>query len=341
VSARARIGGNAALSPALSRWATTSDLVAEREAAEFTGRCRSRHLSEAGPPATCRAQRRLASKQQSDVSAAFRSKHLSRGEVAVDSRGLLCPVVGGLPNVWGWGYSRGGVDGMKGVVMGVWLSRVVAQRAVLLGAALLAGVALAATPALASGNDDGRGQDHNGQGQAGKVTSVTSCGNISAPGKYRLDADVTGGPCFVILANDVRFTLNGHTIRSVGVGGGIIVSGSGVRIVGPGTISAFDAVQPGISLSGGGGSVNGVTVTGSFGIGIAIGSEGNSVRGNVVRGNDRGIVVFPGMTDNTIIGNFARDNRVVDLVDANGNCTSNVWRGNDFDPGSADPSCIR
>jgi parallel beta-helix repeat protein len=117
------------------------------------------------------------------------------------------------------------------------------------------------------------------------------------------------------------------------------VTGSGVKIVGPGTATGFKTriASEGIYLGGGNGSVRGVTVTGNRD-GVDLDSAGNSVRGNVVTDNGRYGIVAIG-TGNTIIGNYAQGNSTFDLYDANVNCDSNVWNGNDF--GTAFPSsCI-
>src|SRR5690349_23890201 len=51
---------------------------------------------------------------------------------------------------------------------------------------------------------------------AAQVTRLTNCGVITAPGSYRLDADVTAKAdtrvCFAIAASGVKLHLNGHTI---------------------------------------------------------------------------------------------------------------------------------
>jgi parallel beta-helix repeat protein len=173
---------------------------------------------------------------------------------------------------------------------------------------------------------------------AATVTSLTSCGQISSPGTYRLDANITarGVSCFAISASNVRLILNGHTITSTfGADLGIFPGsgGSGDQIVGPGTVTGF--ITAGIVLGGGGGgSVRGVTASGNS-IGILVGS-GNSVRGNVATDNGFGIVAGSG--GNTIIGNYAHGNFDDDLFDGNNACGSNVWRGNDF--GTANESCI-
>jgi parallel beta-helix repeat protein len=176
------------------------------------------------------------------------------------------------------------------------------------------------------------------------VMSLTNCQTISASGTYRLDADITirSEFCFDITAKNVTLFLNGHTItgvRPVSVEG-IAADGTGATIVGPGTVSGW---QVGIFLDGGNGSVRGITANGN-GSGIDIDSAGNDVRGNVTSGNNGGIVAEPGATGNTIIGNSATGNGI-DLHDANTNCDSNVWRGNDFttsfDPSGPSPACIR
>jgi hypothetical protein len=184
---------------------------------------------------------------------------------------------------------------------------------------------------------------------AAKVTSLTSCQTIAAPGEYRLDADIsvnspTPADCFDITASDVRLNLNGHTITgpqseafgstAINVEGGA----ANAKIVGPGTLDLWD--PNGISLGGGNGSVRGVTVTRDS-IGIEIESSDNSVRGNLDTSNGFGVfgIDVDTGTGNTIIGNSAHGNSGFDLVDNNANCDSNVWRGNDF--GTAFPaSCI-
>jgi hypothetical protein len=162
-------------------------------------------------------------------------------------------------------------------------------------------------------------------------TSLTSCQDISSPGHYRLDTNITTDApfCFVIDANDVMLNLNDHMITGPGPRGtafGIGVGGSGVRIEGPGVLSGWDGA---IALDGGDGSVLGVMAT-ENGTGISVASDDNSVHGSVISGNiDFGIIVFPGATGNRIEGNFALRNGI-DLSDQNPNCDSNLWRGNGF-----------
>jgi len=178
---------------------------------------------------------------------------------------------------------------------------------------------------------------------AAKVTPLTSCTTIFTAGTYRLDADVVvpsdQSDCFDIFASNVTLNLNGHTINGLDIGNaGILMDAGADRIVGPGTLTAWGTFA-GIELRGANGSVRGVTVTASAD-GMLIDSDraGNDVRGNVLTSNSLGIEVVGGATGNTIIGNSATGNGT-DLVDDNGNCTSNVWRGNTF--GTANPSCIR
>jgi parallel beta-helix repeat protein len=174
---------------------------------------------------------------------------------------------------------------------------------------------------------------------AASVTSVRSCQQITSPGTYRLDADITAplgpGDCFDIGASGVTLILNGHTITGNGGRTGIDVFSSGVTIVGPGTVST--GFGRGIILAGGDGSVRGVTVN-RDGNGIVLISADNSVRGNVTTGNGFGIIAASGATGNTIIGNYAHPSSVDDLFDANANCDSNVWLGNDFE--TANQTCI-
>jgi parallel beta-helix repeat protein len=172
--------------------------------------------------------------------------------------------------------------------------------------------------------------------------SLTSCGLISSPGKYRLDADVNasaGLACFDISAANVTLILNGHKISTSRAGDnyGIHVEAFGVKIVGPGTVTGASTAA--IFLTGDNGSVRGIMATDND-VGILIvGSAGNSVRGNVVTDNGSGIVAGTGATDNSIVGNFVHFNGTIDLLDGNVNCDSNVWKGNAF--GTASPSsCI-
>lgn len=204
--------------------------------------------------------------------------------------------------------------------------RVLTRGGALLGAlACLAGVSLA-VPASASAS----------------VTGLTNCGSITVPGKYRLDANVTGTDiCFLIFVNGVTLRLNGHTIQGQSGDLGIFVVGAKVDIVGPGTISGWGAAGIGFvnpsTGQGGNGSVRHVTVTNNGGVGIGIASADNVIRHNVITDNGSGIQVFSA-AGNTITGNFAHNNASFDMEDENANCGSNVWRHNDF--GTANMSCI-
>jgi parallel beta-helix repeat protein len=182
------------------------------------------------------------------------------------------------------------------------------------------GLAIPATPASADG-----------------ITSLTKCQPITAAGTYRLDADVAArNDCYPIGANGVTLLMDGHTIKGLSsfFTAGIRALGSGATILGPGTVTGWN---DGILLLGGSGKVHGVSATGN-GSGTAVDSAGNDVRGNTMDNFSYGIILGFGATGNTIIGNFAHGNGVVDLSDGNSNCDSNVWRGNDF--GTANQSCI-
>jgi hypothetical protein len=203
---------------------------------------------------------------------------------------------------------------------------------------------------------------------AANVTSLTNCQSISAPGKYRLDADVTAPAnpfttCFFIADTSpsdapVTLDLNGHTITApgshlagtTGIGSAFVSpTGPPVNIVGPGTVTGF---QDGIILNNVGGNVRGVTVTGN-GVGISVDMPVNDVRGNVATDNSVGIVTSPcgcslGPPGDTIIGNYAHNNNQIDLADENAitpdggvNCDDgNVWRGNDFGTAFPGRDCI-
>jgi hypothetical protein len=176
---------------------------------------------------------------------------------------------------------------------------------------------------------------------AASVTSVTSCQGLTTPGVYRLDADLSPPTfkfCFVIAASNVTLNLNGHTLTGLGNQTAITDATGDVvpntDIHGPGTITGFQHI--GIML-GSGSRVTGVTLTHN-GDGIDVFGTGSSVKGNVVTDNEFGInVEVLGATGNTIIGNFAHNNIIEDLNDNNA-CGSNVWTGNDF--GTANLSCI-
>jgi parallel beta-helix repeat protein len=203
---------------------------------------------------------------------------------------------------------------------------VLSRGGALLGAlACLAAVSLA-VPATASAS----------------VKSLTNCGSITVPGKYRLDANVTGTDiCFIIFANDVTLRLNGHTVQGQSADLGIFVIGAKVDIVGPGTVTGWGAAGIGFvnppTGQGGSGSVRHVTVTNNGGVGIGIASAGNEIRHNEITDNGSGIHVFSG-AGNTITGNFVHNNASFDMEDEDANCGSNVWRHNDF--ATANVGCI-
>ena len=70
--------------------------------------------------------------------------------------------------------------------------------------------------------------------------------------------------------------------------------------------------------------------------GFFIQSSDCILRGNSSGNNLYGIVV--GGFNNAMIGNGAGGNERIDLVDFNGECTSNIWSSNSF--GTKDPDCI-
>jgi parallel beta-helix repeat protein len=185
-----------------------------------------------------------------------------------------------------------------------------------------------------------------GPGPAGAtVTSLTSCGTISSPGSYRLDADVTAPPvnCFDIVASDVSLALNGHTIQGAALGSnvGVDAVGPSLKLHGPGTISGYFI---GVLLHGrcfpctsaDNARVTGLTTTDNEEAGIRVNTSGNKIIGNVTAGNRNGIDVVG--TGNAVIGNYAHDNRRFDLLDENVDCDSNTWKGNDF--GTSNLTCI-
>jgi hypothetical protein len=106
---------------------------------------------------------------------------------------------------------------------------------------------------------------------AASVTSVTGCTEITTPGTYRLDADITGGGrCIDITAGNVTLLLNGHTMTNNGLVDtttGIFVHPPNpltgqiahVNIVGPGTLTGYDR---GILFDASDGSVSGVRLNG-------------------------------------------------------------------------------
>lgn len=186
---------------------------------------------------------------------------------------------------------------------------------------------------------------------AAHITSLTSCRAITAPGIYRLDADVTGKAdtriCFAIAVSGVKLHLNGHTVRgsdipSVGIDAGIGLTND--EVLGPGTLTGWQRAGLifGASSLHSNGAVRSVLATHNA-VGIEItGGEGAAVDGNVARHNKFGIVVRHGAHNNRIEGNIALNDTNTDLSDHNPNCGDNVWRGNDFGTAfaSPSPSCI-
>ena len=67
---------------------------------------------------------------------------------------------------------------------------------------------------------------------------------------------------------------------------------------------------------------------------------GYTVLGNTAKKNfNGGIILAPGAINSTLLGNVARRNTVIDLVDQNADCDNNQWVGNRFR--TADPAdCI-
>jgi parallel beta-helix repeat protein len=184
------------------------------------------------------------------------------------------------------------------------------------------------------------------------VTNLTHCQAITAPGDYRLEGPVRfahGASCFHISASHVKLDLAGRQITGHGAAAdGIDVTATRVSIDGGkhhdpggytiGSVSGF--AQRGILLTGGDGSVRGVAVARNSDVGIRIASAGNTVDRNRVSGSFIGIGVWPGFSGNTILNNTSHSNRGFDLVDFDGNCSSNLWRGNRA-PHNAYPSCLQ
>lgn len=105
-------------------------------------------------------------------------------------------------------------------------------------------------------------------------TSVTSCGPISAPGAYQVNADITSVfmTCIQITASDVTLFLNQHTISCVGpflgscqvfgpgpIGIDVGTGVTGVAVMGPGVVTGFDT---GIHVSSSNALIKRVEVTG-------------------------------------------------------------------------------
>lgn len=73
--------------------------------------------------------------------------------------------------------------------------------------------------------------------------------------------------------------------------------------------------------------------------GILLRGANNTVKGNTVNGNARGINASLGATANIIVSNTAKNNVVFDLQDDNPNCDANVWQNNNFNTANQ-PQCI-
>lgn len=204
---------------------------------------------------------------------------------------------------------------------------------------------------------------------ASAATAITACGTtITAPGSYTLGADI--GPCphdgIDIAASNVTLSLNGHTItgsdttntsgapedQQIGVH---LLNVHGVTVMGPGTITHFDA---GVAIDGGYGNViQGLTVrdniahvilTGGvnngdpfqnacdFGDGItADNSSGNVIRANTVTNNGpfSGIALVDNSDRNVVSGNQTVNNHVSNILPSGINGPCGPFGGNDVGRG--------
>lgn len=139
---------------------------------------------------------------------------------------------------------------------------------------------------------------------------------------------------FVIDGENNMVTQNSS---SANMGDGFVVGGTKNTLT---NNTAFDNFVDGFFTEGDGNTLLRNTAENNGDEGFDIESDFNILTGNTATGNtSNGIVISSGFVGNTVAGNMARGNGSDDLLDENGECTSNTWRNNTFD--TAFPFCIQ
>jgi parallel beta-helix repeat protein len=173
------------------------------------------------------------------------------------------------------------------------------------------------------------------------AAQITSCGTISASGRYVLQADLSCAADGIdIQANNVKLFLNGHTITGPGVSSGATGVYVGdpeyknVTILGPGTITNF---SQGVIFDGTvGGGLIGVNVTGDL-FCLFIGNSITQVpsSGLLISQNtlaSAGGAIVPALNNSSIVGNnFSNSSGGVTFAGSNNTFTGNLFNNSGSD----------
>jgi hypothetical protein len=198
--------------------------------------------------------------------------------------------------------------------------------------------------------------------------SVTTCGDLTGPGTYRLDADLP--TCTITLTgSNTKLLLNRHTLLGAGIDSPSAgAAGTRNLIVGPGTVTgnANAALIMGHTKNS---AIAFVTATGNR-VGLATVADGskNLIFGNNLNHNDAGVQLLGGtavlstndadnntgngieifVAGNTIVDNTADENGTWGIVVEDAaiqNCTANYFARNSASGNGVEaqvaPDCIQ
>ncbi|MBZ5508714.1 MAG: hypothetical protein LAO78_24905 [Acidobacteriia bacterium] len=163
------------------------------------------------------------------------------------------------------------------------------------------------------------------------LVPITSCNTvINQPGSYFLANDLScfGQDGINIIVDHVTVSLNGHSITAdvedfgffgngISVGIGVLKGNAHVTIMGPGTITGFNAginfeqvTQSTVANVMATGNFFGFVINGGFAAGCAQScpSTKNTFQGNISTNNDQHGFTMNGANQNTYLGNTASNN---------------------------------
>jgi hypothetical protein len=136
------------------------------------------------------------------------------------------------------------------------------------------------------------------------ASDITACGNIAAPGSYRLANNLTAaGDCLIINGGvpNVTIDLNGHTISGDGTNGsgisGVLIEGLTLR---NGTIKGFDR---GVNIFGNTILIDHMTIIRNVAFGVVT-IEDTIVKDSILAGNGAGLWLGAGGLASGNVVNF-------------------------------------
>mmetsp|Transcript_21914 Transcript_21914/g.36218 ORF Transcript_21914/g.36218 Transcript_21914/m.36218 type:complete len:404 (+) Transcript_21914:151-1362(+) len=132
----------------------------------------------------------------------------------------------------------------------------------------------------------------------------------------------------ILISHTGNKVVDNHIMRAGNDGIGIITGDAVVKgnLIEDTFKDAID-IQP----RSGNAEVKGNTIVNCGAEGIQVRSDGNVVKGNVISGCETGIDVIDAKGNNDIKGNVVTGSIFDDLADANVDCGTNKWKGNDGD----------